>query len=43
MAHWVGAQGQAKLAKKSQKHPHCRDITPRKPQTQNEINFFNLH
>jgi len=41
MAHWVGAQGQAKLAKKSRKHaPLWRH--PQKTQTTNEKNALNL-
>ena len=38
MAHWDGAEGQAKMAK-TQKHPSC-DVRPRKAQTWNEKKFF---
>jgi len=39
MAHWGSTQGQAEMAKITQKHPYlCR--SPRKPQTQNEKRFF---
>ena len=36
MAHWDGAQGQAKMAKITQKHPYLWR-SPRKAQTQNKI------
>ena len=39
MAHWVGTQGQVKLAKNARTSPHY-DIAPRKPQTQNEKHLF---
>ena len=43
MAHWDSAQGQAKMAKITQNTPTC-DVTPRKPQTQNEkCYFFNVN
>jgi len=35
MAHWVGAQGLVKLAKKAKTSPHY-GVNPRKPQIQNE-------
>jgi len=38
MAHWNGAQGQAKMAKITQNTPAC-DVPPRKAQTTNK-NFF---
>ena len=41
MAHWDGAQGQAKMAKITQNTPTC-DIPPRKAQTQNEKKIFYL-
>jgi len=41
MAHWDGAQGQAKMAKTTQKHPTC-DTPPRKAQTKNEKIFFSI-
>jgi len=41
MAHWIGAQGQVKLAKNSKTFPHY-DVTPRKSQTQNEKIFFSI-
>jgi len=39
MAHWDCAQGQAKMAKKSKSTPTC-DVSPRKPQSQNEKIYF---
>jgi len=39
MAHWDSAQGQANMAKITQKHPYLWRSPPRKPQTQN-IKFF---
>ena len=39
MAHWDGAQGQAKMAKITQNTPIC-DVTPRKAQIQNKKIFF---
>jgi len=39
MAHWDSAQGQAKMAKITQKHPYC-DVPLGKAQTQNEKNFL---
>jgi len=39
MAHWVGAQGQIKLAYKTQNTP-TYDITHREPQTQLKKKFF---
>jgi len=42
MARWVDAHGPANLAKKVKTCPHY-DVTHRKPQTQNEKNFLNLH
>jgi len=39
MAHWDDAQGQAKMAKITQKNPTC-DVPPRKAQTQNKKFFF---
>jgi len=39
MSHWVGAQGQVKLAKNAKTSPHF-DVSRRKPQTQNEKMFF---
>jgi len=39
MAHWDGAQDQAKMAKITQNTPTC-DVLPKKPQTQNEKRFF---
>ena len=39
MAHWDSAQGQAKMAKITQKHPYLWRSS-RKPQTQNEKCFF---
>ena len=39
MAHWDGAQGQAKMAKITQKHPYLWR-SPRKAQTQHEKFFF---
>jgi len=41
MAHWVGVQSQVKFAKKVKTFPHY-DLTPRKPQTQNEKMFFSI-
>ena len=42
MAHWVGAQGQPKLARNAKTFPYC-DVLPRERQTQNEKVFFNLN
>ena len=39
MGQLVGAQGQVKVAKKMQKHPHLWRF-PRKRQTKNKQNFF---
>jgi len=39
MAHWDGAQGQAKMAKITQKHPYLWR-SPRKAQIQKEKNFL---
>ena len=39
MTHWDGGQGQAKMAKITQKHPYLRRF-PRKGQTHNEKFFF---
>jgi len=39
MVRWVGTQGQVTLATKVKTYPHS-DITPRKPQTQNEKKYF---
>jgi len=39
MAHWVGAQGRPKVAKKSKNTPTCGG-PPREPQTENEKYFF---
>ena len=39
MAHWNGAQGQAKMAKITQNTPAC-DVPPRKAQTKNKNFFF---
>jgi len=41
MAHWVGAQGQIKLAYKTQNTP-TYDITHREPQTQLKKKFFSI-
>jgi len=41
MAHWIGAQGQVKLSKNVKTSPHY-DITPRKPQIQNEKKLFSI-
>jgi len=42
MADWVGAQRQVKLAEKTKIIPH-NDVTPWKPQTQNEKFVFSLN
>jgi len=42
MIHWVGAQGQANLAKKAKTCSHY-DITHRKLQSQNKKKFLNLN
>jgi len=41
MARWVGTQGQVNSATKMKTCPHY-DITQRKPQTQNEKNYFSV-
>jgi len=40
MAHWDGAQGQAKMAKITRKNTPTRDVPTRKAQTPNEKIFF---
>ena len=41
MAHWDRAQGQAKMAKITQKHPYLWHI-PQKSQTENKKCFFSM-
>ena len=41
MAHWDGAQGQAKMAIYRKNTPTC-DVSPRKTQTQNEKFFSSI-
>ena len=41
MGQLVGAQGQVKVAKKMQKHPHLWR-SPSKRQTKNKKNFFSM-
>ena len=41
MTQWVGAQGQPKVAKKKQKHPHLWR-PPREPQAKKEKLFFSI-
>ena len=41
MGQWIGAQGRPKVAKISKTCPHC-DVTSRKPQTENEKNFYSI-
>jgi len=39
MAHWVGTQGQVKLAKKTQNTPTC-DVPPENPELESKNVFF---
>jgi len=39
MAHWIGAQGRVKVAKKTQKHPHLLSSPPENPKLKAKIFF----
>jgi len=39
MARWIGAQGQVKMVKKTQKHPYLCCLTQRTPNPKRKIFF----